>query len=187
MNLILASNSPRRRDILSSLGFAFSVEPSLFEERRKGGLSPHDTALAFALGKARDVALRHPDCLVLGADTVVALGETVLGKPKDEADARRMLRLLSGREHTVYTGVALVGPSYERSTVVGTAVRFLPLSDETVEGYVASGLPMDKAGAYGIQDGWPLVGSICGSYTNVVGLPAEEVGTMIKEALGGTS
>ncbi len=182
--LILASNSPRRRTLLSDMGYAFTVEPSQFEEI-PGGYSARDTALFFAYGKAADVLSRHPDALVLGADTVVAPEGEILGKPKDEEDAKRMLRRLSGRAHSVYTGVALLGKGFELCRVVETEVIFAPLTEEIIEAYVASGLPRGKAGAYGIQDGWPLVEKINGSYTNVVGLPTEEVETMLRAAYGG--
>ncbi len=182
--LILASNSPRRKALLADMGYSFIVEPSQFEEV-SGGLSARDTALFFAYGKAADVFSRHPDALVLGADTVVALDGEIFGKPKDDAAAAAMLRRLSGRTHTVYTGVALLGPAFEERCVVGTEVTFAPLTEQTIQDYVASGLPRGKAGAYGIQDGWPLVEKIEGSYTNVVGLPTERVGIMLRAACGG--
>lgn len=181
--LILASNSPRRRELLKEITEDFTVEPSLYEERA-GGLSAYETAQAFAKGKAEEVYSRRPGCLVLGADTVVALGDTILGKPKDKEDAARMLRLLSGRTHEVYTGIYLVGDGVEAHHVAKTRVTFHVLSEELIQDYVESGLPLDKAGAYGIQDGYPLVMRCEGSYTNVVGLPIEEVRAML-EARGG--
>ena len=184
--LILASGSPRRRELLGKLGYSFQVEPSLFEESAKG-LSAYETVLAFAEGKAEEVLSRFPSACVLGADTVVEEGGEILGKPKDEEDARRMLRRLSGRTHFVHTGVAILTERTRRVFAVTTEVEFYPLSEELIERYVASGLPLDKAGAYGIQDGYPLVRKIKGSFTNVVGLPTEEVDTMLKAAVGGTS
>ena len=181
--LILASNSPRRREILTDLGYEFSVCPSLFEERAEG-LSARDTVAAFARGKAAEVFSRDPNSVVLGADTVVAYGEEILGKPKSEEDAKRMLRLLSGKTHSVYTGVCVVSAKGVRETVVETLVTFNELAEETINGYVNSGLPMDKAGAYGIQDGFPLVKEIKGSYTNVVGLPAEETQALLSAVEG---
>lgn len=183
--LILASASPRRRELLSLLGYEFIAEPSLFEESAKG-LSAYETALAFARGKAEEVASRHPSALVLGADTVVSHDGEIFGKPKSAAEAASMLSRLSGKTHTVYTAIVLRGASCAEK-VVSTRVTFFPLSTELISAYVASGLPMDKAGAYGIQDGYPLVKEISGSYTNVVGLPTEEVDTMLKAAVGGTS
>ena len=120
----------------------------------------------------------------MGADTVVALGDEIFGKPKDGADAERMLRALSGKTHSVFTGVCLVSAEGERSTVVETRVTFRKLEEELIERYVKSGLPLDKAGAYGIQDGYPLAEKTEGSVTNVVGLPVEETAALIK-AFGG--
>lgn len=170
MKVLLASASPRRRQLLAQIT-AFEVEPSSFEERA-AGLSARETALSFARGKARDVFLKHPDCLVLGADTVVCLNGEIFGKPKDAADAKRMLRLLSGKTHSVFTGVCLMRSGAAAEGVDETRVTFLPLSEEEIDAYVASGLPFGKAGAYGIQDGG-LVEKIEGSYSNVVGLPLE--------------
>lgn len=182
--LILASNSPRRRELLAQLGYSFRVEPSFFEESG-GGLSARGTALAFARGKAEEVFSRFRRAIVLGADTVVSLEGRILGKPKSREEAVSMLRLLSGRTHTVYTGVCVLAEGFCEEAAEETEVEFYPLSEETVEAYVSSGLPFDKAGAYGIQDGYPLVRGIRGSYTNVVGLPTEKVGTMLAAAYGG--
>ncbi len=178
MHLILASNSPRRRELLKTITEDFTVEPSLYEERA-GKLSAYDTVEKFARGKAAEVFSRFPHSLVLGADTVVSLEGRVLGKPKNSADAARMLRLLSGKTHAVYTGVCLISDDFEAYHVAKTAVTFHVLSEELIAKYIASGLPLDKAGAYGIQDGYALVESIEGSYTNVVGLPVEEVRAML--------
>lgn len=181
MRLILASNSPRRRELLAQLVPAFDAEPSHFLEE-SAGLCAYDAALANARGKAHDVAARHADCAVLGADTVVALEGRILGKPADARQAREMLRSLSGRQHTVYTGVCLFARGRELADVVATHVWFAPLSGELIARYVASGLPMDKAGAYGIQDGYPLVERYEGSYSNVVGLPLERLRAMLRKA-----
>ncbi len=181
--LILASNSPRRREILSALRLTFAVEPSLFEERA-AGRSARETVLAFARGKAEDVFSRHREDIVLGADTVVSLDGEILGKPKDGADAARMLRRLSGRMHEVFTGVCVLSSGGCGEEVVSTKVFFNPLGEDLIEAYVKSGLPLDKAGAYGIQDGFPLVGHIEGSYTNVVGLPEETVRALLSR-IGG--
>ena len=178
MHLILASNSPRRRELLRQITTNFTVEPSLYEERA-GGLSACETVELFARGKAREVFSRFPHSVVLGADTVVALDGIVLGKPKDREDARRMLRLLSGRAHEVYTGVCLISDGKEAYHVAKTRVILNELGEELIDEYVKSGLPLDKAGAYGIQDGYPLVKECEGSYTNVVGLPVEDVRMML--------
>lgn len=173
--LILASNSPRRRELLAQLYPVFRICPSAFEERGRKGLSARDEALAFACGKAKEVFARCPHSYVLGADTVVALGEEILGKPKSREDAARTLRRLSGITHSVFTGVCLMWENGTLCQTVETKVTFRALSDELIGEYVASGLPMDKAGSYGIQDGYPLVEGYEGSYTNVVGLPTELV------------
>lgn len=183
--LILASNSPRRRELLARITPNFTVVPSLFEERAEG-LSARETALRFAVGKAEEVFSRYPDCLVLGADTVVSLDGEVLGKPKDGADAADMLRRLSGRGHEVFTGVCLLAQGVRLTEVVATRVTFLEFGEELIGRYVRSGLPFDKAGAYGIQDGFLPVESIEGSYTNVVGFPVDEVRALIAKASEGS-
>ena len=177
--LILASASPRRRELLGLLGLAFEVIPSAYEEpaperhRDPSGFAEH-----LAVEKALDVARRHRGRLVIGADTVVAMGGRLYGKPSDREDAARMLRELSGRAHHVTTGVALVCAACERcpetieSFHVRTEVRFRALLEPEIRAYVATGEPMDKAGAYGIQGhGGLLIESIAGDYPNVVGLP----------------
>lgn len=183
--LILASNSPRRRELLQELGYSFSVEPSLFEESAKG-LSAQETVSSFARGKAKEVFSRFPDALVLGADTVVELSGEILGKPAGKEEARGMLRALSGRRHNVYTGVCLIGKHFFEEATAVTKVYFRVLPEALIEAYLESGLPFDKAGAYGIQDGYPLVEKIEGSYTNVVGLPTETVAPMYERAMGGS-
>lgn len=181
MKLLLASASPRRRELLIKLGVSFEIVPSAFEETAEG-LSAYDTAKRFAEGKAKEVYGRYADCFVLGADTVVSLDGRIFGKPESEADAACMLRRLSGKTHSVYTGVCLIGKDFFASGVAETKVSFYPLEERTISQYVASGLPMDKAGAYGIQDDFPLVKGYEGSYTNVVGLPTERVRALFKEA-----
>lgn len=180
MRVVLASASPRRRALLSGILPQFEVEPSRFEEV-SAGLSAYETARRNAVGKARDVAARHKDAVVIGSDTVVSLGGDILGKPKDAADAKRMLRLLSGRTHTVYTGVCLIAGE-EHTEVAAADVTFERLSDETIDSYVASGKPLDKAGAYGIQDGYPLVRSYKGSFSCIMGLPVGLLEEMLRAA-----
>ena len=180
MKLILASNSPRRRELLAQDNIQFTVIPSCFEEVGEG-LSAQETVSLFAEGKAREVFSRFPGAAVLGADTVVALDGEILGKPENSIHAAEMLRRLSGRVHAVYTGVCLIADGFFRSGIVETKVTFRVLSEETIAAYVKSGLPLDKAGAYGIQDGYPLVESYKGSYTNVIGLPMELVREYLKE------
>ncbi len=178
MDWILASASPRRKELLGTLLKTFEVIPATGEENVKSA-SPAALVQALATQKALEVAAcaRAQGKCVLGADTVVAYQGEILGKPKTQADARRMLTLLSGKTHEVYTGVCIVYPDKTgaQKTLVSvdcTKVAFHRLSDEFIEAYIASGSPMDKAGAYGIQDGG-LVENIEGSFTNVVGLPVE--------------
>lgn len=181
MSFILASASPRRKQLLAGLISEFEIEPSRFEEVG-AGLSAYQTARAFAEGKARDVAARHPHDAVLGSDTVVSLNGVILGKPADDADARRMLRLLSGRTHTVYTGICLIADGKQYLDVAQADVTFEELTDAIIEAYVATGKPLDKAGAYGIQDGFPLVKRYAGSFSCIMGLPVERLAGMLREA-----
>ncbi|KHK02191.1 Septum formation protein Maf [Desulfovibrio sp. TomC] len=176
-NLILASASPRRRELLGLAGIAFDIVVSPVEEPAPDtGEHPAAYAARMARRKAAAVARQHPEAVVLGADSVVAVGETILGKPKDAGDALRMLTLLSGRTHQVVTGCALFAPGREPAIfTVSTDVTMLEISQARLAAYVATGEPMDKAGAYAIQGGAAaFVATICGSYTNVVGLPLAE-------------
>ena len=191
MEWILASASPRRKELFAELVEKFEIVPAQGEEKTEAGLTPKQLVQALAKQKALEVA-SMPSAkgkFVLGADTVVALGDEVLGKPKNEADAKRMLTALSGRSHDVYTGVCIVylDENGNLTTLVDAArteVVFETLSEEQIDAYVASGSPMDKAGAYGIQDGG-LVKEIKGSYSNVVGLPMELLEGLIKVVLAG--
>lgn len=173
MTLVLASTSPRRRDLLPRFGVPYSIEPSLVVEREpEPGEDPEAYAAALAREKAETVASRHPDEVILAADTVVAVDGHILGKPVDETDALRMLRLLRGRAHTVVTAVALVRAGQIVSGVSMVTVRMRDASDEELQAYIAGGEPMDKAGAYAIQGlGGQLVDEIAGCYNAVVGLP----------------
>lgn len=183
--LILASTSPRRRELLEKIGLEFEVVESDGKHEVTGTGDPCTLAKESALGKARVAAARRPDALVLSADTMVWLDGQSLGKPADERQAAWMLARLSGRTHTVHTGVALVGPGGPAGEIqvacVDTAVRFRELSDDLIARYVATGEPFDKAGGYGIQGrGAVLVESICGCYYNVVGLPVSKVAQMLE-------
>ena len=183
MKFILASASPRRKEILENVGFCFDIIPSENEEKIKGDLSPKDTVEALAYAKALDVYSSYPDSVVLGADTIVVFNGEILGKPKDKADAKRMLKMLSGQTHEVRTGYAVLGGNTEIVLSECTLVTFFALSDEEIENYVETGEPMDKAGAYGIQGkGGLLVRSILGDYFNVVGLPVANVSRCLKIA-----
>ena len=182
--LILASASPRRQELLRQIGCEFRVAVSRAEELSESGVSPEKLAMENARRKAEEVASRDTAGLpVLGADTVVAVDEIVLGKPKDEEDAARMLRLLSGRRHFVYTGVALAHQGKIYTSVVQTAVWMDTMSDEDIDAYIATGEPMDKAGAYAVQGrAAQFIPKIEGSFSNVVGLPLHEVRNLARKA-----
>lgn len=171
--LILASASPRRRHLLAKLSLAFEVIPSDADETWPDGAVLHEAIETIAHRKAEAVAAHHPDALVLGADTVVVLDGEVLGKPPTPEAAAETLHRLSGRTHEVYTGLALALRDRRATAHEVTRVTFATLSAEEVDAYVATGSPMDKAGAYGIQDdlGALFVAGIHGDYFNVVGLP----------------
>lgn len=171
--MILASASPRRQELLGFYGIPFEVSPSGADEDARG--TGIEQVCQLARRKCEDVASRYPDRLVLAADTLVCVDDAVLGKPADEEDALRMLRLLSGREHQVHTGVCLRCPDGRFiNRVATTRVTFLPVGDEVLRRYIATGEPMDKAGAYAIQGrAGAFVARIEGSPTNVIGLPLE--------------
>lgn len=181
MSLILASASPRRAELLRNAGIAFTVEPAHVPEEAL----PHEPSLDYAQRLARDKARaifpRHPDNVVLGADTVVVVDDHLLEKPRDGGDAARMLRLLSGRTHNVITGVCLVACGYEQTEAEITEVSFSALTESEIADYVETREPMDKAGAYAIQgiaSRW--VERIDGCYFNVVGLPVPRVYRMMQ-------
>lgn len=184
--IILASKSPRRREFLLKLGMKFeAVAPGGTEAKRKDGESPADYALRLAWAKAEQTAKgRPPGALVLSADTLVVLGDEIFGQPADNADAKRMLKALSGKQHEVITGVcvAKAGPEpAPQATVISTKVTFRPLSDQEIDWYVATGETRDKAGAYAVQGaGSAFITRIDGSYSNVVGLPLLEALDLLK-------
>lgn len=182
--LVLASQSPRRRDLLHRLGLTFEVCPSDTDEVMPEGHPPGPAVEHLALEKAGTVAPRRPEALMLAADTIVVLDGDVLGKPPDPEQAAAMLRRLSGRTHTVYTGIALLHPPSARSISAheATQVTFASLSDREIAAYVATGSPLDKAGAYGIQDdlGALFVEGVRGDYYNVVGLPLHRLYRLVR-------
>jgi septum formation protein len=181
--LVLASASPRRRELLGQLGLSFEVSAADIDETPHPGEPAQAYVLRLAREKARAVATRHPAAWVLAADTTVALGDELLGKPRDAAEAREMLGRLSGRTHEVHTGVALAGPSGEHSTVVRTRVTFRPLSPGEIAWYAGTGEPLDKAGSYAVQGkGGFLVAAVEGSPTNVIGLPLGETLELLARA-----
>lgn len=179
---ILASASPRRQTLLARLGVRFEVDPSNVDETVEEHAAPESTATRLALEKAWAVADRHPDALILGADTIVVIDGTILGKPASASEALVMLTCLSGRIHRVYTGISLVHPATGRALAEceTTEVTFAPMTDREKLEYVATGSPLDKAGAYGIQDdeGAWFVSGIVGDFYNVVGLPLHRLYTL---------
>lgn len=182
MKLILASQSPRRKELLEGLGYVFDVIPSNSAETFDSSL-PLDEALEkVALHKAEDVFEKHPEDLVLAADTIVVLDGKILGKPKNKEETSKMLHALSGRTHEVKTGLSLVCKSHRYSGVETTQVVFRPLSDQEIEDYVSKGTCLDKAGSYGIQE-TDFVDHYKGSYSNVVGLPLATTDILLKETL----
>ena len=183
-NLILASQSPRRRYLLEQAGIAVTVIPSDFDEASIAPTDPAQYVRILAREKAGSVAEYHPDRWVIGADTIVTINGAILGKPADARQAREMLQRLSGHTHFVYTGYAIVCKNKMAgyAETVKTSVQFKKLSDAEIDWYIQTGEPFDKAGAYAIQGiGTFLIRRINGSYTNVVGLPVCEVVTKLLE------
>lgn len=182
--LILASRSPRRSELLLSLGLEFEVRPSKVEEITDPEQSPEQNATNIARSKARWVARNHPGSYVLGADTMVVLDNEIIGQPTDEEDACRILSKLAGKQHRVITGVVLITPKaeeYETAVVSTVSIKFV--SENEIQSYVATGEPLDKAGAYAIQgEGSFLVESWEGSWSNIVGLPLEALTELFHQA-----
>lgn len=185
-SIILASQSPRRQELIRNITDDFAVIVSPAQEILPEGIAPEDAPVFLAGLKARAVADEHPGRTVIGADTVVILDGCILGKPRDAQDAAHMLRLLSGRIHTVITGCCIIRGDRERRFCERTKVEFYPLTDREIADYIATGEPMDKAGAYGIQEkGSLFVKGIVGDYFNVMGLPIgklnRELGAFLSE------
>ena len=179
MELILASASPRRKELLEKIGLPFTVQPAKGEERITQK-SPAAVVMELSRQKAEEIAAAQTeDCIIIGADTVVARGDKIMGKPKDAADAKQMLRSIADDCHQVYTGVTLIRTGAHPQSVTfqeKTDVFLYPISDAELDAYIASGDPMDKAGAYGIQGDFAIyVKRIAGDYYNVVGLPIGRV------------
>lgn len=182
--LVLASASQRRRQLMELLGIPFIMAPSQVEETDPGASSPEALVMELSARKAREVAEAYPDSWVIGADTEVCLQNSVLGKPQGISHARRMLQMLQGRHHRVLTGLCVVHArkDLERRSVVATTVKMRPLSPQEIDWYISTGEPKGKAGGYAIQGkGTVLIESIEGSYTNVVGLPLTELVLMLRE------
>ena len=183
-SLILASGSPRRAKLLQEAGYRLEVIQPDTQELHTDYLTPLELTLFNAHRKALSVALRHPDSIVLGADTLVALGPKFFNKPPDLPSARRMLKELEGKSHEVITSVSVIQASQKRvaNESVFTTVNFKPLSEEAIEGYLSRINPLDKAGGYAAQlDASTLIASIEGSFSNVVGLPMETVVPLLSE------
>ena len=183
-HFILASASPRRQSLLRDAGYEFDVDPADIDESPPRGLLPSKVALYLAEEKAKAVAARHPEQVVLAADTVVAFGDALLGKPKDAADAKTMLQLLAGTTHLVITGVCVMrqSPPFLKSTRVISAVKMRSLTPGEIDRYVESNQWEGKAGGYGIQDRDPFVVRQSGSHTNIVGLPMSATRQLLEEA-----
>ncbi len=180
--LVLASASPRRQELLRNAGFEFAVQPANIPEELRDGEEPKAFAERLAQEKALAVFQQRPNDTVLGADTIVIVEGEILGKPRDDADAERMLKLLSGRNHQVITGVCLIGSGFSDTRFETTSVTMTLLSDDDIRAYLATREPFDKAGAYGIQgiaSRW--ISRIEGDYFNVVGLPVSLVYRMLRE------
>ena len=178
--IILASTSPRRKELLSMAGIEYTCIPSDAEEIIPDDLPADKVPEHLSFIKADAVFRSHPEDTVIGADTIVYVDGEILGKPKDKDDAFFMLKKLSGRTHTVFTGVTVISPAGRKSFTSSTEVEFYNLSDDEIQRYIETGEPMDKAGAYGIQGyGSILVKRICGDYFTVMGLPVAEVARAI--------
>ena len=187
MKLILASASPRRKELLGKIGLKFDVIPAKGEEIVTKNL-PWEVVEELSFQKAREIAdMQTEECIVIGSDTIVAKGEKIMGKPKDEADAYQMLSEIAGDVHQVYTGVTLIRTGKEPKVITfaeKTDVHLYPMSDEEIYAYIATKDPMDKAGAYGIQGDFAIhVKGIEGDYYNVVGLPIGKVYQELKQLL----
>ncbi len=178
-NIILASNSPRRKELLSKIVQSFKIVPAVLPEN-SDKTDPCSYVVELAQHKAQEVFEKYQDCIVIGCDTVVDLNGEILGKPTSKSNAVEMLKNLSGRTHLVHTGTCICCGEQKISFCETTAVTFRKLTEEEIVGYVNSGAPMDKAGAYGIQD-CGFVDSYDGSYDNVMGLPTEKIAEILKK------
>ena len=185
MRYVLASKSPRRKELMKLISSSFIVATEDIDEESSYKLSPIEAVKDISIRKGEAVEKSYPDDLIISADTIVVLENRIIGKPKDEEDAKRILKLLSDKSHYVYTGFTVKYQDKKITRVVETIVNFNNLTDELINKYVASGSPLDKAGAYGIQDNdtFPIIKNIIGSLDNVVGFPVKEIKEAIKEVL----
>lgn len=184
MNIILASASPRRKKILENTNTKFEIIKSEIDEVILDNELPSQVVMRLAFEKSIDIALKHPDSLVIGADTVVVLNNNILGKPKDSSDAFNMIKQLSGKTHQVITGISLINLNANQKIIdyVVSNVKFKNLSEEDIKDYIQTNESLDKAGAYGIQGfGAMLVEEIQGDYFNIVGLPISRLSDLLKK------
>ena len=180
--IILASKSPRRKQLLSMMGLEFTVQTADIDETMDPSQTPAHEVAAVSARKAEKIAALHPQDVIVSADTIVVIDGKILGKPKDEQDAARMLRLLSGRTHTVYTGLTVHANGKANTQVVSTGVTFRDLSNAEIAAYIETKEPMDKAGAYAVQGFFArYIEGLKGSYANVMGLPVHLVYQKLKE------
>ena len=183
--IILASSSPRRKRLLTEAGFTFTVDPSDFDESKVKIRNPHEMVKQLSRKKAQEVAKRHPNSIIIGADTTVFCDGQILEKPKDEEDAKRMLKFLSGKTHSVITGITIITTekNQEITEVEESKVTLKKLTEQEIDKYVQTGEAMDKAGAYGIQEGLSqyFTEKTEGDYTNIVGLPIQKVTALLRE------
>ena len=177
MEYVLASSSPRRKELMKEISEVFSIDVSNVDETVDESLSPVDAVKTIALRKGEAVKVRHPNEVVISADTIVVIDNMIIGKPIDEEDAIRILKLLSDRTHVVYTAYCIFYKDKFIEEVVESSVTFNKLSDKLIKEYVASKSPLDKAGAYGVQDNgnFNIIKEIKGSLTNVIGFPVEDI------------
>ena len=187
MRYILASKSPRRKDLMKYISSDFLIATEDIDEEKSYSLFPiEEVVMDIAKRKGQEVYKSYPDDLVISADTIVVIDNQILGKPIDKDDAHRILRMLSGRSHYVYTGYALHYKGKDVVNFVKSEVLFNELSDELIDEYIKTGSPMDKAGAYGAQDSdrqFPIIKNIIGSYDNVIGFPVKEIKESIEELI----
>jgi septum formation protein len=182
LRVVLASSSPRRRELLNLIGITHEVRPANLDETRLARETPRRYAERLAREKASAIAQRDPALITIGADTIVVVDRKILGKPVDKADAARMLRLLSGREHTVITAVAVARGKELRSGIEQVRVKFRRLGEDEIDAYIETGEPMDKAGAYGIQGfGATIVERVEGDYFAVMGLPLVRLVALLRD------
>ncbi len=181
--IILASSSPRRKRLLAEANFSFIVDPSDFDETKVTTRDPYEMVKQLSKEKAREVAKRHPNSIIIAADTTVYCEEQILEKPKDTEDAKRMLRFLNGKTHSVITGVTVIDTGTKRETTEAeeSKVRIKTLNEREIEEYVLTGEAMDKAGAYAVQEGLSqhFIEKTEGDYTNIVGLPIDLLKKML--------